>query len=127
MRHAVPWGDNPTDCGGGVDHGRCGGDTGTGLGAVGTHAKDVNGAGITDLASSAAEWVEDDYTPYAGCVDRLSFDDLCGASQSCAEDHCAADKGCVRGCLPDAAGARDPALAGQGGDRPSCYMPPAAA
>lgn len=94
--------------------------------AVGTTPGDVSPSGIHDLAGSVPEWVEDDYSPYIGCADHLSYGELCwGKSGGCAATRCTTDGAiCAHGCLAGPSTANP-----TGGDAtaPVCGLPPDAA
>ncbi len=118
-----PWGDEPPVCAR-LPMAGC---SETRPRPVGSSPGDVSALGVHDLGGSVPEWVDDDYSPYIGCADHVSYGELCwGAGAGCADDRCAADgKACVRGCLP-APGALAVSTGG-GAMTPVCEQPPAAA
>jgi hypothetical protein len=93
---------------------------------VGTTPGDASPSGVHDLAGNVPEWVEDNYSPYIGCADHLSYGELCwGKSNGCADMRCSSDGPlCAHGCLPQAASGNP-----TGGDAgaPVCGVPPDAA
>jgi formylglycine-generating enzyme required for sulfatase activity len=116
-----PWGDDPPTCNR-VSFAGCGVSAPR---PVGTTPGDISPQGIADLAGSVPEWVEDSYAPFADCLDRLGYGELCGDQASCAEARCAADgASCVDDCLPPSESAASTA---NGPATPQCAFAASAA
>jgi len=96
-----PWGDADPDCAR-LAFAGCGVNRPP---AVGTNPGDVfesTDGKLFDLAGGVPEWVDDSYVPSIGCVDHLTYGELCwGKNAGCAAARCAADAAaCGKGCLP---------------------------
>lgn len=92
------WGDDPPTCGR-IPFAGC---TEQAVRRVKYSPGDVSPSGIYDLAGSVPEWVEDSYTPYAGCAEHIGYGELCwNKSRGCMDARCSTDGlFCAQGCVP---------------------------
>ena len=98
-----PWGDSPRACGE-VPSQDCGSGN-TSLQPVASNSIDRTPLGISDMAGSLPEWVEDDFVVSAGCRYSTPVVVLCAYDSACMTSQCAGGGACQNECFDNSNGA----------------------
>src|ERR1017187_3875075 len=118
--HVYPWGDAQRLACTDVPASECTGPNSQAA-AVGTNPIDVTPLGVHDMAGSSAEWAEDDFTPFVGCLGATPLYEICNSDSTCFANLCGA-LGCQGTCQPG--NNQSCAISSQAPDGQFCAIPP---